>query len=142
MKAWGCPHCGSTESRVRDTGHDEDGYVVRLRRCMNCDRYWATEERPISVANFWLRNASKRRAHKAWEHEKTRACQICGVDYKVGWYRMHVFKSNAHERKLAKTDRNRVQARRIGREWARFARNGRKGAQNGPKRAETGHNPV
>jgi hypothetical protein len=142
MIPWGCPSCRSTESRVRDTGHDDEGFIVRLRRCLNCNEYWATEERPMSVHAFWARNASKRKAIRNRSHKQVKTCLRCGQLYKTGWYTLHVRFSDKHESMLTPTARNRIQARRISRAWARKHRNTAKMAENGPKRLQTGPNRV
>ena len=39
-----CPECGSTRTRARFTGIDEDGRTIRLRICTDCDKRFGTVE--------------------------------------------------------------------------------------------------
>lgn len=76
-KPWGCPECGWLESWVEDSARDEDGYMVRLRRCAQCRATWPTEERPISRDVYYARKDSGNRdARRRWWRSTKRRC--CG----------------------------------------------------------------
>jgi hypothetical protein len=39
-----CPDCESGRSRVRNTGHDPEGNIIRRRKCQDCDTVYCTVE--------------------------------------------------------------------------------------------------
>ncbi len=42
-----CPFCGSNNTKVVDTRHDQQGNVRRRRECTDCDQRFSTVERAI-----------------------------------------------------------------------------------------------
>lgn len=44
VKAAECPECGSLNTPVKNTGHDEDGRTIRARRCKQCNHLFGTVE--------------------------------------------------------------------------------------------------
>lgn len=122
-RAWGCPKCGHQESRVDDTGRDEDGYVIRNRRCTRCQTTWATEELPIRMG-FWTRAHSRNAARQALNRQRKRICKKCGGAYQYGAFNYHVRLSERHAAAI-KPPANRGKretVRNYQREWVRRRR--------------------
>ncbi len=118
-REWGCPKCQHPESWVIDTARDQEGYIVRLRRCARCMERWGTQELPLAAGSYWTRAYSRNQARLALTHKKLRACTKCGATYHAGRYLHHASQSRRHEASLMETDRNRVKARHYQREYAR-----------------------
>lgn len=117
FRDWGCPN-GHHESRVKDTARDEDGYFVRYRQCISCGEKWSTQEVPIATKAFWSRAYSRNQARLALAHKEKRTCEKCGGEYRAGSYKRHML-TRKHEQALVDLNRDRITARRYGREWAR-----------------------
>lgn len=53
-----CPHCNSKVTYVVFTNQDENGVIVRRRKCKTCDYKWYTyqsKEQQVSKYNlFWI----------------------------------------------------------------------------------------
>ena len=124
-RPWGCPTCKHDVALVRDTGRDDEGYKVRLRECVRCGTLWATEEVPIAVTAFYIRNASRRRNNRERMRKQAgrRTCQWCGQDYLAGTYRRHCGESKRHRMALTPRHRSvdRYETMRYQREWKRQA---------------------
>lgn len=118
-RPWGCPKCHHQESWVIDTARDEEGFIVRLRRCTLCGTRWGSEERQFAASEYWTRAHSRNVARLRQDHAKQRKCTRCGQPYYHGRYMAHVANSKRHEDALMKIDRDRLKARRYGRQWAR-----------------------
>ena len=100
IRPWACPKCGSLESWVRDTAHDEDGYIVRRRVCSGCGLQRSTEERVISddSSAFYAR-AHSRRVYQAVLRNRRKGevpCRYCGEKYPAGKFSYHVGRSHVH----------------------------------------------
>ena len=117
MRHWGCPN-GHTESRVRDTARDEDGYVVRHRQCAICRAFWTTQEVPIDPDAYWTRAYSRNQARARLFRKEKKVCHRCDATYQCGSYRGHVT-SKAHTAVLVDGQRDRAKARRYQRDWKR-----------------------
>ena len=117
-RPWGCPKCKHLDSFVRDTGHDEEHYVIRYRKCTRCGTCWSTEERPIEPSAFYGRAHSRRLAQQAAHRRHTKTCVKCGVTYQRGSYMRHVYAAK-HIAALKPAGRDLIKRRLYGREWAR-----------------------
>lgn len=118
MRKWGCPKCGQRIARVTETGRDTDDHIVRLRRCVDCGTKWATEERVIDTSAFYPRVGHHFR-ERAKARVQGKPCHLCGQEYRIGYWRLHVQNSKVHEAALQPTDRIRRHERRYQREWKR-----------------------
>ncbi len=55
-----CPFCGAMDTTVVDTRINEDGDIVRRRRCLNCDKRFTTYERAeIRLPQVVKKNGSR-----------------------------------------------------------------------------------
>ena len=125
-RPWGCPKCEGHESFVDETATDEDGYVVRLRKCLRsgCDGTWATEEVPIYRKSFWQRAHSRNVARAARNKGHLRRCAKCHGAYESGRYQHHVAHSKLHAAALLPPSNgsSRSHVRAYAREYARKRR--------------------
>ena len=121
MKPWGCPQCRSHNGRVTETGRDEDGYKIRLRRCVDCGSQWATEEVPISREAYGAR--TQRSFHEAARRRaQPKPCATCGALYQPGSFRAHVARNPVHAAAIKPIHRDIKRHRAYQREWARKQR--------------------
>lgn len=66
-----CPDCGSIKTYVRNTGHDEDGRVIRRRICLQCDKIFGTveivlpEEFSFTLTDTYRENRTKHTARRS-----------------------------------------------------------------------------
>jgi hypothetical protein len=109
--------CGSTNSDVIRTEHDEDNLTLRMRKCRNCEERYATEERLIPTAAFFTRAHSLAVRNRTAYRTMHRDCYYCGNAYRGGTYRQHC-RTTAHENSLrgrhtaASREANRIRVRR------------------------------